>query len=83
MGGMEGAVKVVKNFQNVALVTTAGAIAYYWLSEPTTSSSHVHQNPNDDDNPGKQRKEPHSLTGQVVDPSKQVKTSNLGSEALH
>ena len=60
--------KAVKRFQSVALVTTAGLVTYYLLHEPETGSQSLQT-----EGEQGQRKQGHTLTGEVIDRDKQVK----------
>lgn len=69
---MESAVKAIRKFQTVALVTTAGAVGYYFLHEGETTNF---QSDSTDLKTGGQvesKKQGHTLTGELVDKDKQV-----------
>jgi hypothetical protein len=68
---MESAVKAIRKFQTVALVTTAGAVGYYFLHEGKTTNF---QSDSSESSTGRQlesKKQGHTLTGELVDKDKQ------------
>ena len=68
---MSSVVSVITKFQNVALITTGGAVAYWYFQDV--------EKPAPDDGPShkahagmKENSKAHNLKGEVVDKEKQV-----------
>jgi hypothetical protein len=69
---MESAVKAIKKFQTVALVTTAGAVGYYFLHEGETSNFRGDSTEASSAREQEGKKQGHTLTGETIDKDKQV-----------
>lgn len=70
---MTSVIKAITKFQNVALITTAGAVAYWYANEAHENSAQEGAEALKSAAPETNTKNAHDLKGQVVDKEKQVR----------
>jgi hypothetical protein len=69
---MQAAVRTIRKFQTVALVTTAGAVGYFYLHDGGTKNFEGDSVEAATNGQWKSGKQGHTLTGELVDKDKQV-----------
>lgn len=69
---MASLIDVITKFQNVALIATGGAVAYWYIQNDHGQHSTLESSADDQREDRPASKTGHTLTGQVVDKDKQV-----------